>query len=304
MVRSRSLLMEIVRPMVAPRTERMLLRIASRVPELPVLLVGSSGIGKGTVARWLAANWGCQDTKRPCGECEHCREVIRGGGSSFSLLDAAGGGSIAELAQFHDSARLVALDRFQVAVLEHVDHATPTAVQGLLKLLEDGPKRTLFILTSDSEEGLPSTLRSRCLILYLSLVPDEVLAAAIAARGIRGENAAHLLAEAAGRPGRLFRALDEPDWVSEASAHDRTMRALCDLPLAESLASSSDEEFDLPRVVSVLEQLLRDIYRTNTNHSPRSVASAIRELLFDVEAGRFTTRLTIERMVTNLQSHA
>jgi DNA polymerase-3 subunit delta' len=80
------------------------------------------------------------------------------------------------------------------------------AANAFLKTLEEPPSGTSFVLTVPDSGRVPETIRSRCQIVAFALVPDEVVAAQVAARLGLGPEEAGLVARLAG--GSLGRALD------------------------------------------------------------------------------------------------
>lgn len=297
--------MEFTRPIASPETIRVLERIASSTPSQPILLLGADGMGKGTVARWLVAHWLCDAAARPCGQCSGCRQVMANGGVALTVLDAAEGGTVAALSRVHGSARFTALGGIQISLIEHLDRASPAGIQGLLKLLEEGPARSAIVLTAVGVDSLPSTVMSRCLPIYLPPVPDSVLARTVTDHGVRGAAGKALLEAAAGRPGVLLRLLSEPEELETQGAEERTIEGLCRAPLHTALAEIPAEGFDRTRVLAALAHLLRQAYSVaSPEPRPRSIARAAREFLEDADANRFSPRASAERMLVTLHGPA
>ncbi len=69
---------------------------------------------------------------------------------------------------------------WRVAVVDSVDEANPQAANALLKLIEEPPPRSLFLLVSHAPSRLLPTIRSRCRRLALDPLGPEALAAAAA----------------------------------------------------------------------------------------------------------------------------
>ena len=60
----------------------------------------------------------------------------------------------------------------QIVLIHRVDLCTSEAFGSLLKVLEEPPSRTTFILTADISDVVPDTIRSRCQILKFNPVPE------------------------------------------------------------------------------------------------------------------------------------
>jgi DNA polymerase-3 subunit delta' len=92
---------------------------------------------------------------------------------------------------------------FRIVVVDAIDDCNPSSANALLKILEEPPPETLFLLVSHKPGGLLPTIRSRCHSVALRPLPDEQV------REIIGEQpgAAEAVALAGGVPRRAFEAL-------------------------------------------------------------------------------------------------
>lgn len=89
-----------------------------------------------------------------------------------------------------------AVDGWRICIVDTVDELNPNAANALLKILEEPPQRSLFLLVSHSPARALPTILSRCRKLPLRpLATDDVVRAATRAAGIAAGDPA--LAEAA-----------------------------------------------------------------------------------------------------------
>jgi len=89
-----------------------------------------------------------------------------------------------------------AVDGWRVCIVDTVDELNPNAANALLKILEEPPQRSLFLLVSHSPARALPTILSRCRKLPLRpLATDDVIRAAAQASGMSADDPA--LAEAA-----------------------------------------------------------------------------------------------------------
>jgi DNA polymerase-3 subunit delta' len=94
--------------------------------------------------------------------------------------------------------------------------SSPEAANALLKLLEEPPAKSVFVLTA-SEPGLVlSTIRSRAVPMRLGRLADQDVAAYAAANGIAAD--ARMVASARGAIGRLLATDDEARGKATAQA--------------------------------------------------------------------------------------
>lgn len=72
-----------------------------------------------------------------------------------------------------------AAEGWRVCIVDTVDELNPNAANALLKILEEPPQRSLFLLVSHAPARVLATIQSRCRKLRLrSLATDDVIAAA------------------------------------------------------------------------------------------------------------------------------
>jgi len=133
---------------------------------LPVgaLFGGGSGIGKTTMARVIAASLNCDERVgvEPCGVCESCYPIIQGLGGVMEL-DASFFGSIENVRKLRDRLSSYSFVEYQVIILDECHMMSKEAFNGLLKLLEEPPKRVFFILVTTETDKIIDTVKSRLL---------------------------------------------------------------------------------------------------------------------------------------------
>jgi DNA polymerase-3 subunit delta' len=92
---------------------------------------------------------------------------------------------------------------FRIVVVDAIDDCNPSSANALLKILEEPPSETLFILISHRPGGLLPTIRSRCHAIALRPLSDAQVGDIIGDRPGAGE----AIALAGGIPRRAFEAL-------------------------------------------------------------------------------------------------
>lgn len=85
---------------------------------------------------------------------------------------------------------------YKVSIIWLAETMNITCANKILKILEEPPQKTIFILISEAEEKLLSTIRSRCQLIRVPKITDQDMEAAIrplaAAAGVHAETIAHL----------------------------------------------------------------------------------------------------------------
>ena len=97
---------------------------------------------------------------------------------------------------------------WRIVIIDPADDMNRSAANAILKILEEPPKRALFLVLSHAPGKLLPTIRSRCLSLRLSPLPDTALEAALANLGIDASGSGALLADAKGSVGEALKLLN------------------------------------------------------------------------------------------------
>jgi DNA polymerase-3 subunit delta' len=134
-------------------------------------------------------------------------------------------------------------DDWRVCIVDKADDLNMNSENGILKLLEEPPARTLFLLLADQPGTLLPTIRSRCLHLPLRAVPNAELSRWLSPRtDVRPEFQQAAVVLARGAPGKALALVGHVETV--LNPLKRLMQTLSgtgdDMGLAKSLASVKD----------------------------------------------------------------
>jgi DNA polymerase-3 subunit delta' len=78
---------------------------------------------------------------------------------------------------------------YKVFIIEEADCMNDAAQNALLKTLEEPQPDTVFVLISDDEDELLETLRSRCRVLHLEPISEDVIVSLLEQGGAPGDRA-------------------------------------------------------------------------------------------------------------------
>ncbi|VAX76745.1 DNA polymerase III subunit delta' [Serratia symbiotica] len=147
------------------------------------------------LSRWLL----CKQTKcdKSCGECHNCRLMLAGNHPDYHLL-------VAEKNKHSIGIELIrqVIERLysyaqqggaKVIWLSQVELLTEAGVNALLKILEEPPEKTYFLLGCREPSVLLATLRSRCLYWHL-VRPNEQMSMQWLNRHTEGDPVEYLTA--------------------------------------------------------------------------------------------------------------
>jgi DNA polymerase-3 subunit delta' len=179
-----------------------------------LLLAGPRGVGKGELARGWAQALLCEAPRAEgtaCGDCPACHWFVAGTHPDFLQVglqektNREGETRLAtaiEVEQAREVVEFVQLSTYRaghrVVLIDPVDSLNVAAANALLKVLEEPPLNTVFVLVSDQPRRLLPTIRSRCTRLDVGLPPAEAALAWLTARGV--PDAQSLLALSGGTP--------------------------------------------------------------------------------------------------------
>jgi DNA polymerase-3 subunit delta' len=190
-------------------------------PAQALLLAGPRGVGKGELAMAWAQALLCeapQPDGAACGQCPACHWFETGAHPDFRLVtlqEKTGKegetrmATAIEVDQAREAVDFVQLSTyragFRVVLVDPADSLNLAAANALLKVLEEPPLNTVFVLVSDQPRRLLPTIRSRCTRLDIGLPPAAAAAQWLAGQGV--DDAVALLALSGGTP------LDAQRWA-------------------------------------------------------------------------------------------
>jgi DNA polymerase-3 subunit delta' len=109
--------------------------------------------------------------------------------------------------------------RYRVALLLRFEEAHPSAMNALLKTLEEPGPQVILLLTAESAESLLPTIVSRCEVLRLRPLPLEQTSLGLQEYWGLSPSEAELLAHiSGGRPGFALRMHQEPERMAQRQA--------------------------------------------------------------------------------------
>jgi DNA polymerase-3 subunit delta' len=141
------------------------------------LITGPPGSGRSIAALCFAAALQCTSDGVPgCGECRACTTTMAGThGDVRRIIPEGLSIGVDEMRNIVQIAsRRPGTGRWQVVVVEDADRLTEGAANALLKVVEEPPPSTVFLLCAPSvdPEDISITLRSRC--RHIALVTPRV----------------------------------------------------------------------------------------------------------------------------------
>lgn len=225
-----------------------------------LLLAGQRGCGKTSTARILGAALHCESADQaidrwPCGTCPPCLAVAKGHSLAVLEVDAASSGGVDAI---RDLRQLAAYRR--TIILDEAHAMTRDGFNALLKVLEEPPPGSRFVLLTTEPGRILPTVASRCMTFVFRPIPPAAIVERLqhicAVEDIAAEHA--MLEAIAGQAGGAMRdAVMLLDQVTSAGASTleqfRKLMGISDyaVPLVSAMAAG-----DVPAMYAALEHAL------------------------------------------------
>lgn len=244
--------------------ERLIRALSNQRLSHSFLITGPNGSGKHTLARLLAAAMQCTQDVKPCLRCSQCRKVLDGVHPDLIRVSDKEHKAVAVKIVRDACADLYVRPNEGNRKIYIFDQELNVQGQNaLLKSIEEPPPYGSFlILTQHAEQVLP-TIRSRCVELRLSPLPDSLLRSELSARFPKAD--ADTIASAILRSG---------GYLGQAIALAEESAAILPQSKALSQALCTDSEVALLRVLLSMENLKREQLRAVLQEWYRILASA------------------------------
>jgi DNA polymerase III subunit delta' len=190
------------------------------------LITGPPGSGRSVAALCFAAALQCTSAGVPgCGQCRACTTTMAGTHGDVRRVVpeglSIGVGEMRAIVQV--ASRRPSTGRWQIVLIEDADRLTEGAANALLKVVEEPPRSTVFLLCAPSvdPEDVAITLRSRCRHIALVTPSSAAIAGVLADRdGLEAETAKWAASVSGGHVGRARRLATDPE------ARERRQQAL------------------------------------------------------------------------------
>ncbi len=149
-----------------------------------LIFTGPDGVGKHTLALRMAQMLNCHAPDRPCGTCGPCRRIERASDVHVTTITVEEDASEIKIGQIRDLRETFAVEvektAARVVIIDPARRMTAQASNALLKVLEEPPPRTYFVLITNNLADLLVTVRSRCQTYRFAPVPpDEIRSAGV-----------------------------------------------------------------------------------------------------------------------------
>lgn len=138
------------------------------------LLAGPNSVGKHTVAKKVAGILQCDEDF--CHKCNACIQVQKGSHiDTIELQDDHQSIKIGEVRKIIERLNMTKQSKYKVFLVQTIERMTIEAANSFLKILEEPPEGTIFILTTNNIRSLLPTIVSRVRVVKFSNVSVKYL---------------------------------------------------------------------------------------------------------------------------------
>lgn len=137
-----------------------------------ILIDGDIGTGRHTLAKFLSVAAVCSGNSVPCGDCTDCRLAASHNHPDITMIAPEEGKkniAVSQIRQLKADAYVKPHQAMsKVFIIDSADTMNDQSQNALLKVLEEPPGSTVFILIAESKASFLETVISRCVVLTLN----------------------------------------------------------------------------------------------------------------------------------------
>ncbi len=286
-----------------------------------LLFAGPRGVGKRRTAIALAEAINCLQPVTggslphdACGTCAACRRIARGVHPDVLIVEPGELGSI-KIEQVRDvidrSGYRPFEGRRRLAVIDEADAMTTEAQNSLLKLLEEPPPASVFVLVSATPDALLPTVLSRCHRLrFGELSADDVAQALMRDHDFEEVKARAAAADAGGSIGHALSAASDDvaearemarqllERAARASQPSQRIDLAREVTPTKGNKTPAQERAELAACLRAMASLLRDVSLIGARGDTAAVANADLAPQLRALAGAFDSERTVRAFVS------
>lgn len=138
------------------------------------LLAGPNSVGKNTVAKKIAGILQCENDF--CHNCNACLQVEKGCHVDTVVFEDDGESiKIETVRKILERLSMTRQSQYKVLLIQSLERMTTEAANSFLKMLEEPPERTIFIMTTDNIRLILPTILSRVRVVKFNSVSQSYL---------------------------------------------------------------------------------------------------------------------------------
>lgn len=229
-----------------------------------ILIYGESGLGKSEMAKYIAASLNCEKrTGSPCSQCRSCRMILHGNHPDVTYVVPS---SKAGLYRVREDIRPIVSDAYispnesgrKIYIINDAQKLNAECQNALLKVFEEPPGESVFILTADNKQSVLETILSRVFSFEMSRVSPEDAKKAVMNNGFDSQKAQEAQSAFPGNIGKQLDFLRGEDVFDAVQIARSITDAICqknEYELLKAYSQITDREM-AQSVIDILLEIL------------------------------------------------
>lgn len=252
------------------------------------LLAGPNSVGKFTVAKKLAGILQCEQDF--CHECKTCLQIEKGSHiDTVEMIDDGESIKIEEMRDLIQRANLTRQSRYKVFIIQSIERMTTEAANSFLKILEEPPAFTVFILTTNNLAEILPTIVSRVRAIKFNNVSAGFLTQKMKELYplVDDETVHKVSLFSLGQTGRAINLMENPDALAKhVAVYHLVQNFLQSKSIYDRFSFVDDllrEEHDLRLFLGILTNVVRTKLLEGDGDEAEAHAASYLELLAEIE---------------------
>lgn len=262
------------------------------------LLAGSNSIGKFTVAKKMAGILQCNNNF--CHECPTCIQVQKGSHlDTIEMLDEGESIGINDVRVLIERLNMSKQSNYKIALLQSIERMPREAANSFLKILEEPPADTIFIMTTNSMRFILPTILSRVRVIVFRNVSvkylEELLRKNYPDKDTEAIKQASIFS--LGRVGKAVHLIENPDSLTYYIAVYHDIRNFLEHKSVAARFSYVESLLENEKNVAIFFDILAHVLRSKILEDPVSAKKHINTLLKLSEAAILLKKNVNDRLV-------
>ncbi len=272
-----------------------------------LLITGEQGTGKRTLAALIASSLMCSaKSGKPCHVCTGCRLAASGEHPDITVIekgiplspDTPKGRSTIPVDDIREMIRLCSQYSFEggnrAVLIQDAENMTVQAQNCLLKILEEPPVNTFFIMTSAHPDRILITVKSRCRTVRLVPWPSSYIKSILENEGSDPQKAAKAASASGGSIGNAKKMIsDDAYWKTSEEIMDSFFRNRKRSEILHVSTGWKDRKNESDILFSILENNVHRLLRYRFSPEEEQDISDFPEAWKKFAAGASPDRFTV-----------